>query len=94
MKTYFWSDGSGRLEIPLTQAQIDSVCHPGPNDAAVAAIEKPQLNPETVRTALREYGAWNSEELADHAANMERIFWVACWDCFDNPEFFIEEAAE
>ena len=88
MKVYNWCDGSGRLNIVLTQAQIDSVCHSGANDAAVAELEKPILNPAHVHDALREYGAWDSAELADDAENLARVLWVACWDCFDNPEVY------
>lgn len=88
VKNYFWFDGSGRVEIKLTQAQIDSVCHSGANDAAVAAEAKPVIDAEILRSALKEYGAWDESELADHSANLDRVFWIACWDCFDDPELY------
>lgn len=90
MKTYYWCDGSGRIEFKLTQAQIDCVCHSGSNDAAVSAIEKPEIDPQDLKKALREYGAWDDADLADHAANLKRIVWIACWDCFDDPATYCE----
>lgn len=89
MTTYFWYDGSGRVEIEIPQEWIDSVCHAGPNDAAVAALPLLNLNPNHVRQALQECGAWDAQELADDAANLDRILWIACWDCFDSPESYV-----
>lgn len=88
MKTYFWFDSSGRVEIKLTHSQIDSVCHSGANDAAVAAEIKPAIDAEILRDVLKEYGAWDADQLSDHAANLDRVFWLACWDCYENPEFY------
>jgi hypothetical protein len=90
MKTYFWCDGSGRVEFQITQAHIDSVCKPGANDAAVAAESKPDINPALLKSVLHEYGAWDHDELENHAANLDRVFWAACWDCFENPETYSE----
>lgn len=33
--------------------------------------------PERIRNELREYGAWDDNELADDAANWRRIVWLA-----------------
>lgn len=33
---------------------------------------------------LKEYGAWNSEELKDNEANKERIIWIASCDIKEN----------
>ena len=33
-----------------------------------------------LQSELKEYGAWNEEQLADDAANWERIVWVAACD--------------
>lgn len=86
VKNYSWFDGSGYLQIKLTQSQIDAVCRSGANDAAVAAESKPDLDADVLRQVLAEYGAWDADQLSDHAANLDRVFWLACWDCFDNPE--------
>ena len=91
MKNYYWTDGSGYLEIKMSQEQIDSICQSGSNDAAVAAADKPTLDPNIMRKVLREYGAWDAEELANDADNLSRVFWIAAWDCFDSPEFYAEQ---
>ena len=88
MKTYYWTDGLGRIEFPITQTQIDSICHSGANDAAVAAESKPDIQPELARAVLSECGAWDDAELSDHAANLSRLFWIAAWDCHDEPELY------
>jgi hypothetical protein len=90
MKTYIWFDGSGRIEIPFTQEQIDSICHSGSNDAAVASESKPAIDPALLKSVLSEYGAWDDIELSNHADNLERVFWIAAWDCFENSELFAE----
>jgi hypothetical protein len=35
------------------------------------------LDPAALAAELREYGAWDDEELADHEANLSRIVWIA-----------------
>jgi hypothetical protein len=37
---------------------------------------------------LKEFGAWNAEELADHEANVRRVLWQACCDIKDQGEWF------
>ena len=88
MKTYHWTDSSGYLEINLTQDQIDSICQSGSNDAAVAAADKTTLEPNSVRQVLREYGVWSIKELTNDADNLDRVFWIAAWDCFESPELY------
>lgn len=83
-----WLSGCGGVEIELTQDQVDSVCHPGPNDLAVQALPRPDLDPDKVRKVLREYGAWDDDELRDNAANLQRILWIACWDCYEEPDAY------
>lgn len=39
-----------------------------------------RLVPATVAEALKEYGAWSDEELADHDQNLTRLLWLACSD--------------
>lgn len=86
MSDLLWTSGCGRIEILLTEDQVDSVCHPGPNDLAVQALPKPDLDPAKVRDVLLEYGAWDEEELRDDEASLQRILWIACWDCHENPD--------
>jgi hypothetical protein len=39
-----------------------------------------KLDRALVASELREYGAWDSDELADHAQNLQRLLWIACGD--------------
>jgi hypothetical protein len=36
-----------------------------------------KLKPEVIADELREYGAWTTEELADHNENILRLLWLA-----------------
>jgi hypothetical protein len=33
--------------------------------------------PDTIRAELKEYGAWDKEELSDDEANWQRLVWIA-----------------
>lgn len=87
----WWTESLGRVELKIPTAVIRSVCNPGPNDAAVAdATQHPQIRGQLarldagrVRDALREYGAWDLDELQDPVANLRRILWCACWDLYE-----------
>lgn len=83
-----WTESLGRIELQITLAQARACSHPGPCDADVAELRQvpairrqlDQLKPELVAECLREYGAWDDEELADHQANLNRLLWVATND--------------
>lgn len=87
----WWSDSHGYIELHITRSQAASCSHPGPCDADVAALRQSpvirrqlaRLDPEKVRKVLREYGAWDDADLADHDANLSRLLWVACNDIND-----------
>lgn len=40
MDNFIWYEGSGRIEIFITQKQVQAICHSGANDAAVAEEKK------------------------------------------------------
>jgi len=88
----WFSTSSGRIEIEMTMAQAESAAHPGQCDADVLALSNNRkirrqleaLDPELVREELREYGAWDEEELADHAQNLQRLLWIAAGDIVEN----------
>ena len=88
---HFWTSSSGRIEIKLTADQAIQGSHPGPCDLDIAELRQDpqiaeqlaQLKPETLRDELKEYGAWDEVELADHEANLDRILWIACGDLMD-----------
>jgi hypothetical protein len=74
------------LELPAEA--VTDCSHSGACDSDVAhwapKIERPaDCTPEALRAELREYGAWDSEELADDAANWERIVWLAAGNIRD-----------
>src|SRR5215216_6469948 len=38
--------------------------------------ELSEIDPENLKTELKEYGAWTNEQLEDHQENLERILWI------------------
>lgn len=84
----WWTESLGRIELQITRAQAQACSHPGPCDADVAELrhepkirrQLEKLKPELVAECLREYGAWDDEELADNEQNLSRLLWIACND--------------
>lgn len=75
-----------RFEITLSREQAMDCSTPGQDaDETVKAVCKEprvramldKLAPEAIRAELREYGAWDEEELQDEEANRRRIVWIA-----------------
>lgn len=87
-KKYWFTTGSGRIELRMTMAQAQSASHPGPCDSDVMELSKvpaiaEQLNaidPKLLASELREHGAWDEDELANHAENIQRLLWIAASD--------------
>ena len=42
-----------------------------------------RINPQKIVNELREYGAWDEEELKDEQANRARLLWLFCGDIVD-----------
>ena len=84
----YWTCGSGRIDLQMTKAQAAGASHSGNCDSGVAAlIREPAIarqvakwDPATLAAELKEYGAWEPEELADHDANVARMVWIAAGD--------------
>ena len=84
----WWSESLGRIELQMTLKQAQSCSHPGDCEADVRALRQvpairrqlDKLDKATVRECLREYGAWDDKELADHDMNLTRLLWIACND--------------
>lgn len=79
-KTYFATferfeiemSGNAALDCSQSGDCIEDVSHHAPH------ITRPDnCTPERLAAELKEYGAWNAEELADGAANWLRIVWIA-----------------
>lgn len=96
----WWSESLGRIELQIAREDAESASHPGPCDADVARLrdvpyireQLDRLPPALVAECLREYGAWDAEELADHDANLDRLLWIACGDISE--EVFMRESEE
>lgn len=88
----WFTSSHGTIEIEMTMAQAQSATHPGPCDADVMTLSQHRkirrqlesIDPEVLRKELREYGAWDDEDLADHAQNLQRILWIAAGDIVEN----------
>ncbi len=84
----WWNSSCGRIELQMTKAQAESASHPGPCDLDVKALSNvpaikrqvERIDPAVLREELCGYGAWDDEELDDHAANIHRILWLAACD--------------
>ena len=87
----YWTDSSGRLKLQLSGDQTARGYHSGPCDLDIQAlVQDPDISrqllafdPAVVAAALKEYGAWDSQELANHTDNLERLLWIACGDLVD-----------
>lgn len=88
----WFSTSSGRIELRLTKDQAHTGSHQGQCDEDIAFLQTvpairrqlAKISPDLLRDELREYGAWDKEELADHDLNLGRILWLACGDIVDN----------
>jgi hypothetical protein len=84
----YWTDSYGFIELNITKAQAHMGHHQGQCDQdiedlrRVPSIKKQldRLDPDRVREVLRDYGAWDDDELSDHDANLDRLLWIACGD--------------
>ena len=84
----WFTSGCGRIEIGMTMDDAKSAAHQGQCDEDVLASSKvPEIerqleaiDPTVLVRELREYGAWDENELADHRQNLQRILWLACND--------------
>jgi len=84
----YWTDSYGFIELNITKAQAHTGHHQGQCDRDIADLRRvpsikkqlDRLDPDRVREVLRDYGAWDDDELSDHDANLDRLLWIACGD--------------
>lgn len=87
-KSYFALFNRFEIEMPL-QA-IEDCHHQGACDDDVEFQEKKidlsHIAPDKIRSELKEYGAWDADELADEKTNRQRIIWLAAGNIQDDYE--------
>lgn len=74
-----------RFTIKMTLEDAKTASHPGRCDEDVEYIRKrpkiarqlAKISNEDLRAELKEYGAWDAEELQDREDNERRIVWIA-----------------
>lgn len=71
-----------RFSVNLHDDAVKECSRPGSCDSAVAfwakKTERSHLcTPEALAAELKEYGAWDAEQLMNDDANWERIVWLA-----------------
>ena len=84
----WFSTSSGRIELEIDADDAESCSHSGDCEEDIEALMyKPyiknqleKLDPKVVKRELKEYGAWNDDELNDHEMNLVRLLWIACGD--------------
>lgn len=92
--TNWWSSGCGRIELLIGLDDALACSHAGQCDSDVEWLRKQTyiieqldaIKPKLVADILREYGAWDDGDLADHEANLDRLLWIACCDTKENAE--------
>lgn len=71
-------------ELKLRQSDLDSIPRHGPADEAIdVLVKEPHIaeqldayDADDIRKELKEYGAWDDEELQDDEQNRKRLLWV------------------
>lgn len=83
MKTAYFN----RFEISLSDDCVEACSHSGSCDADVDFwFNKITIDAsdKDIRAELKEYGAWDDEELKDNILNRKRILWLAAGNINDD----------
>ena len=78
----------GSIELGLTLEEARSASHSGRCDEDIEELSRvpaiaeqlAQVDAKTLVHALKDYGAWDAVELADHQQNLQRLLWLATGD--------------
>ena len=88
----YWCDSYGLVELNITKKQAHIGYHQGQCDndikdlRGVPSIKRQldKLKPDIVSLVLKDYGAWDGNDLSDHDDNLDRLLWIACGDIVEN----------
>jgi len=87
-----WISGCGRIDLTINLDDALACSHSGQCDSDVEWLRQQPyiieqlsgIKPKLLINILREYGAWDDGDLADHEANLDRLVWIACCDTAEN----------
>jgi hypothetical protein len=82
----------GLKDIPESHRELFLGCyHSGQCDEDVKVASKYFAvdDPDGLRNYLKEFGAWDAEELADDEANLRRMLWTASADLQERGDFYL-----
>jgi hypothetical protein len=88
MKTKTSIASFNRFELELPQQCVNDCSHSGPcdEDCAFWARKLPipaSISFAAIKVELKEYGAWDADELDDQDANWRRLIWIAACNIAD-----------
>lgn len=91
MKTVYNSSNYDNY-LKMTTQDAKNCSHSGDCEADVKEVMKKtyiknqltKLDPEKLAKELKEYGAWNEDELKDHEQNLIRWTWISAGDITEN----------
>ena len=97
-RKYWWTSGSGRIELQIPEEAIGDCAHQGRCDDDVAywapLLGLDTIDREVIERELQEYGAWDDLAVVNLKTLHERLVWVACGDLYDTPETELDEVTE
>ena len=89
-----WFSGCCRSDLDINLVDALACSHAGQCDSDVEWLRKQPyiieqldpIKPKLLADILREYGAWDDGDLADHEANLDRLVWNASCDTAENSQ--------
>jgi len=89
MKTFTIKPGDILNKRNTPRGFVSSCSHSGDCQADVESFMNRFVipNKEYLADYLRDFGAWDDEELKNHEANKMRLLWIASGDIMDQGEF-------
>jgi len=88
----WYTTSSGKIELNITK-NVAAICsHMGDCESDVKYVianypairrQLNKINPEVLASELKEYGAWDAEELSDNEQNKIRLLWIASGDILE-----------